>query len=250
MKTAAFMLALIPVAAAAVPIAQTETRLEELENGIIRLHIRADSDSTADQTAKLAVRDAVLQFAQERLQQDGDYGSQLAAMTDALPEIGTLAQETLDAAGYSAQVTAEIRREHFPSRSYGDVTLPEGDYRALCIEIGSGEGQNWWCVMYPALCLPAAETKTEISEHFDSGTAALTIQPERFAVRLKCVELWRTVLTKLRSSYQPVLNSPFRTHIPCTKPESDGMIERYSAGSALRLPPKGHCPFGIPYQIF
>lgn len=198
MKKAIWMLLMIPTAVGILQVMQTEARVEKLENGIIRLHVLAASDSTADQSAKLLVRDTVLAHAAEWMPADGGYGGSLAALQGALPDIQAAAENTLRSAGFSQPVTATVRQAHFPSRSYGDVTLPEGDYQALCIEIGSGEGQNWWCVMYPALCLPAAETESVMASHFDKGVTALTRQPERYEIRLKCVELWRAVLCRLR----------------------------------------------------
>ena len=198
MKKAIWMLALIPIAAGTAQIVQTAARVHKLETGIIRLQVRAESDSTADQTAKLLVRDTVLEHAEEWMPLQGGYAESLSALKAALPEIGSAAEETLRCAGFSQTVTADIRQEHFPARTYGDVTLPEGDYQALCIEIGSGEGQNWWCVMYPGLCLPAAGEPASLSTHFDSGTVSLIAEPERYAVRLKCVELWRALMNRLR----------------------------------------------------
>lgn len=198
MKKAIWMLLMIPTAVGILQVMQTEARVEKLENGIIRLHVLAASDSTADQSAKLLVRDTVLAHAAEWMPADGGYNGSLAALQGALPEIQAAAENTLRSAGFSQPVTAAVRQAHFPARCYGDVTLPEGDYQALCIEIGSGEGQNWWCVMYPALCLPAAETESVMASHFDKGVTALTQQPERYEIRLKCVELWRAILCRLR----------------------------------------------------
>ena len=197
MKKAIWMLALLPLSIGTMQLMQTAASVHALETGIIRLHVRAASDSTEDQTAKLTVRDAVLAHAAEWMPAES-YGENLDALRDALPEICAAAEDALRDAGCSQSVTAEIRKEHFPARTYGSVTLPEGDYQALSIALDAGEGQNWWCVMYPGLCMPAAEEQSQLAQHFDRGTLSLTTEPERYVIRLKCVELWRAVWKKIR----------------------------------------------------
>ncbi len=198
MKKSVGMLTLLLLSAACANVMKTKQTLETLEHGVIRLHVRAASDSLADQTQKLMVRDAILAHADEWMPEQADYDTCCAALTDAMPAILQTAEDTLRAAGCTEPVSATLCEEAFPARSYGNVTLPAGNYQALCIEIGSGEGQNWWCVMYPGLCLPAAEEETVIADSFDSDVYALTTEPARFEVRLKCVELWRAVAGKCR----------------------------------------------------
>ena len=88
-------------------------------------------------------------------------------------------------------MTVSLEQTAFPARTYGDVTLPEGDYQALRVEIGAAAGQNWWCVMYPAMCIPAAAVPAE--EMLDAEAYELAANPEKYEVRLKCVELYRAV---------------------------------------------------------
>ena len=198
MKRSLGMTALLLFSVLCINIRETEQNLETLEQGVIRLHVRAASDSLADQTQKLLVRDTVLAQTEEWLPSGGDYAESCAALTDALPAIQLTAEETLRNAGCTEPVTVSFCEEAFPARSYGTVTLPAGNYQALCIEIGSGEGQNWWCVMYPSLCLPAAETEEVLAESFDRDVCDLATQPEKYEIRLKCVDLWRAVVKKLR----------------------------------------------------
>ena len=198
MKKSMGMLALLMLSAACLNVCETAQTLETLEQGVIRLHVRAASDSLADQMQKLLVRDAILAKAGEWLPENGDYDESYAALTEALPEIRQIAADTLRDAGCPEPVTVQLCEEAFPERSYGKVTLPAGNYQALCIEIGSGEGQNWWCVMYPGLCLPAAEEETVIAEQFDEDVYALTTEPACYEIRLKCVELWRAVAGRVK----------------------------------------------------
>ena len=99
---------------------------QEISDKVLRFHVLANSDSEADQNLKLAVRDAVGSFMQEKL---------------------TIAEN-----GYDYDVTAELEHTSFPVKNYGSYTFPAGDYEALRIVIGEGNGHNWWCVMYPNMC--------------------------------------------------------------------------------------------------
>ena len=138
---------------------------EEIYGDVIRLHIIAASDSEEDQALKLEVRDAVLET----------YGSALTSYPDRdaaeeearrlLPEIQLLAEETLHEAGCDASVRVTLTEEVYPTRDYGTFALPAGTYLSLRILIGEAEGHNWWCVLYPSLCLdPALEESGSLSE--------------------------------------------------------------------------------------
>ena len=171
---------------------QTADTLHEIEQSVIRLHIPADSDTTQAQTAKLLVRDALLEHTSEWIPEDADFAQSCAAIRENLPKIRAVAAKALQAAGYDMPVQASFGEMRFPERSYGDFTLPAGEYTALQITLGSGKGQNWWCVMYPALCLPAASDCTP-ADVFSAAACDLTAHPEQYEVRLKCVDLFRSV---------------------------------------------------------
>lgn len=197
MKKAIQMLIILLLAGAAVNIGQTGSALSEIEHSVIRLHILASSDSTADQTQKLLVRDALLEHASAWIPADADFSAGCEALRTRLPDIQRTAEQTLRAAGCEDTVTVSLTESAFPARQYGDVTLPEGQYQALRVEIGAAEGQNWWCVMYPALCIPAASVSAE--DVLDADAYALVSNPEEYEVRLKCVELCRAVTRWVKS---------------------------------------------------
>lgn len=120
--------------------------------GIVRLHVIANSDSEADQRVKLRVRDAVINY----LEDLGGAESQAEALAyvDArTDQIATVAEDVLQDGGFTYGAEAMTGIYHFPEKTYGDTTLPEGDYTALRVVLGDGEGQNWWCVLFPPLCL-------------------------------------------------------------------------------------------------
>ncbi len=130
---------------------------EDIESRVLRLHILANSDSESDQALKLKVRDAILEISPEIF---GDTSSKQEAIRKAktdLPKIIAEAERVIKAEGYNYSVRAEVVNDKFNTRVYENFTLPAGDYDAVRIIIGSGSGHNWWCVMFPALCLPSAE---------------------------------------------------------------------------------------------
>lgn len=127
-----------------------------LRENLIRLHVVADSNSVCDQTAKLQVRDAVIQTIQQDLQQTGSVQEAKEYLLSRLDELEQAANKTLREAGSCDTVTVTLCEEEFPTRQYDTFTLPAGVYESLRVTIGSGQGQNWWCVVFPSLCVGAA----------------------------------------------------------------------------------------------
>lgn len=151
---------------------------ETLNNGLIRLHVVANSDSEEDQAVKLKVRDAILTSIQEDLQNVADVSQAKAYLEENLPKLQSVANATLQAAGFAPDAVVTLCREAFDIRHYDTFTLPSGVYDALRVTIGEGEGYNWWCVAFPSLCLSAtterfAETAAEAGFP-DSLTKALS----------------------------------------------------------------------------
>ncbi len=119
----------------------------------LRLHILANSDDDADQQIKMEVRDAVLLATQEGIEACDNEADAEEYVCDNLEIIEETANAVLEENGVAYRAHAEIGTFRFPERTYQDVTYPEGDYRALRIVLGEGEGHNWWCVMFPPLCI-------------------------------------------------------------------------------------------------
>lgn len=136
---------------------------EQLPENILRLHVIANSDSEADQALKLAVRDTVLTEAARWCEDAGSLQEANAGICTHLESISGAAQQTVNDNGFSDRVTATVTDEFFPTRRYDGFTLPAGRYRALRVVIGEGAGHNWWCVVFPALCLPAAQDEDVLS---------------------------------------------------------------------------------------
>lgn len=126
-----------------------------------RLHVIANSDSDEDQQIKLQVRDALLDATKTGIIECENANQAQEYIEENLEIIEKTANETLAESGFDYSAKAEVGRFHFPEKTYQDVTYPEGDYQALEVTLGSGEGHNWWCVMFPPLCLTELETLDE-----------------------------------------------------------------------------------------
>ncbi len=141
---------------------------EEIYSDVIRLHIIAASDTEEDQALKLAVRDAVLGVYGSALTSYPDRDSAAEAARELLPGIRSLAEQTLREAGCDKPVSVTLTEEEYPTRDYETFSLPAGRYLSLRVLIGEAEGHNWWCVLYPPLCLDTA-TKGELLSDAEWG---------------------------------------------------------------------------------
>lgn len=129
---------------------------EEKPNEVLRLHILANSDSEEDQRLKYELRDYMLVTFGEVFAQCNNKDEAIEAATENREKMEAMAQSYIKSKGYSYKVTCEIADTYFTTRKYENYTLPSGNYTAIRFLIGEAEGQNWWCVMFPPLCLPAA----------------------------------------------------------------------------------------------
>ncbi len=123
-----------------------------LSSNIFRLHILANSDSEEDQALKLKVRDAILQYMETLNTAKQDKQSVIELSKTHIEEFKTIAEKVIHENGYDYSVSAEIGNFYFPTKYYGNISLPAGNYDALKIEIGDAKGQNWWCSLFPPLC--------------------------------------------------------------------------------------------------
>lgn len=131
---------------------EKELVYEEIEKEIIRFHVIANSDSEEDQNLKLKVRDAVVDFVYNGLENSTSLEESRKFILDNKSEIENIARKEIENSGYDYKIESMLSRENFPDKVYGDVVFPQGEYEAYRILIGEGKGQNWWCVMFPPLC--------------------------------------------------------------------------------------------------
>lgn len=123
----------------------------------IRIHIRADSNEEEAQKVKLLVRDEVVGYLSAKADGVKDKNEMLKIIENELETVKIKADKVLKENGFDYTCSVNVRREDFPEKTYGDLTLPAGNYLALIVELGRGKGNNWWCVAYPPLCFIASE---------------------------------------------------------------------------------------------
>ncbi len=138
----------------------------EIYDNVLRLHVLANSDSEADQALKLEVRDAILEVGNGLFDGVSDRDEAEAILKENLGVFEEAALRTIAASGYSYPVHFELGEEEYPARTYGSLCFPSGSYLSLRVIIGEGEGQNWWCVLYPPLCMSAATAERRDEEAF------------------------------------------------------------------------------------
>ncbi|MDO4199291.1 MAG: stage II sporulation protein R [Clostridia bacterium] len=195
-------------------------RCDSISGKVFRLHIIANSDSAEDQSLKLKVRDRILSDLGENFSSAADIIEAEQLTEENLDKIESIAQDEILKNGYNCRVKVQIVHMYFNTRYYGDITLPAGYYDALRIVIGEGKGKNWWCVMFPPMCLPAAEGSSELEKVLDSGEANILDSGEKYLLEFKAVELYSEVQEFIRKfMYEPFkeifseIDFPYETHL-------------------------------------
>lgn len=169
----------------------------QLPRDVVRLHVVANSNGAEDQAVKLLVRDAVLEEAARWYQGAGSMEEASSQLCTHLQSIAGAARQVLGEQGVGYSATAQMTEMYFPTRDYGDFRLPAGRYRTLRVTLGEGAGKNWWCVVFPSLCLPAA-TKEEALLTLPEGERQVVEGGQDVQVKLKAVELWESLREWLR----------------------------------------------------
>ncbi len=141
---------------------------KNVSSEVFRLHILANSDSKSDQALKLKVRDKVLEYTKSIYSKAENREEAEKLTAENLQSIANTAQKEVIKNGYNYQVKAEIKHMYFNTRYYDKVTMPSGFYNALRITIGKGGGHNWWCVMYPSLCVGSSADYNSLKENTTS----------------------------------------------------------------------------------
>lgn len=138
----------------------------EIYDTVVRLHVLANSDSEEDQALKLRVRDAILAVSAPLVEDCATRADAIEALNTHLSDLEAAAAEVIEGEGYSYSVTVLLGEEDYPTRTYESCAFPAGEYVSLRVLIGEGEGQNWWCCLFPPLCLSAATAKESNEDAF------------------------------------------------------------------------------------
>ena len=164
---------------------------DNIRDKMLRMHVIANSDSDEDQQLKLKVRDAVLSAGKEVF--DGSVTAEEAKekLTPYVDYLEKVALETVKNEGFNYNVKITVENEYFNTRTYDNsVTLPAGFYTAVKVIIGEGKGQNWWCVMFPPMCLPTATAECEISDVLTDDETEIVLNTEKYEFKFKLLEIF------------------------------------------------------------
>ena len=193
-KGAILLLAMLLVAAVMTAVAslgEFRLRCEDVSDKVLRLHVLANSDSEADQALKLQVRDAVLEASADLFRDLGTKTEAMDAVSSQKEALQAVAQRTVEENGYDYPVTVELTETYFNTRTYEDITMPAGYYDAFQVKIGAAAGKNWWCVLFPAICVPAA-TGPQLDDVLTDAELEL-VQEDGYEIRFKVVEWYEAV---------------------------------------------------------
>ena len=170
---------------------------------VIRLHVLANSDEDYDQQLKIKVKDGIVKMLENELHNSMSKDETRIILLQNLDKIEDKAKEIIEENGYNYNVSAKITFGNFPTKQYGDVVLPAGEYEALKVEIGEAKGKNWWCVMFPPLCFVDASVKEVPKEdkdllksvltdtEYDIVTKADNENDIPIKIKFKIVEMWQ-----------------------------------------------------------
>ncbi|MGN1031781.1 MAG: stage II sporulation protein R [Butyricicoccaceae bacterium] len=175
-----------------------DAQQQTLSDDMIRLHVIANSDSDADQALKLRVRDRILSYITPLLSEADDARSMQKILGAHMQEIAQTAQAEITASGCTDTVSVSLAEEYYPTRNYDTFSLPAGTYTGLRVRIGSAQGHNWWCVVYPSLCLDPASGTAELT---DDQLALIERDGTQYAVAFRVTE-WVGALRHALSSEQ------------------------------------------------
>lgn len=170
-----------------------QTECKEISDEVFRLHILANSDEDYDQQLKLKVRDKVLIYTESLFESAQSKEDAENLISKNLQNICNTAQKEVTDNGYDYPVTAQIIKMYFTTRTYESYTLPSGMYDALRITIGSGEGHNWWCVMYPSICISSEKSQDEAAKETFNDNQYDIVKNEKYEYKFKIVEIFEKI---------------------------------------------------------
>ncbi len=179
--------------------ARFDAACDDLRHNVLRLHIIANSDSDADQTVKIKVRDRILEETSAVFENKTNLGEAESAVGERLNDFEEIAKSVLGENGFDYGASAELGTDYFETREYESFTLPAGNYRSLIIRLGKAEGKNWWCVVFPAVCVPAASPDARLSDSASEESALIAEHPQKYIMKFKAVEIYEDFKRRLKS---------------------------------------------------
>ena len=181
-------------------LAGFEEKCQQLRTNILRLHIIANSDSVEDQQIKLKIRDELLKTSEGLFETANNKEQAIKMVKENTEFFKNTAQKVLLENGKNQSVDISVGKAYFNTREYENFTLPAGEYDAVKVLIGNAEGKNWWCVMFPSMCIPAAEKEHKLTEAVDKNSAKIAENAPRYEMRFKIIEWYENLKNKLKST--------------------------------------------------
>ena len=173
-------------------ISYATTVSSDIADSVFRLHVLANNDSEEAQKLKYKVRDALIAYLEDIAKDTSSKEEVMQLVTNHLQDFETIAKQTITENGYTYDVTVEVGNFDFPTKNYGDISLPAGYYDALRVKIGEAKGQNWWCVMFPPLCfvnvtsgIVPEESKETMKENLNEEEYALISNQDSSTIQFK-----------------------------------------------------------------
>lgn len=166
---------------------------DQIRESVLRMHVLANSDNETDQNLKLKVRDRLLEVSNDIYSNAKDREDAIECTESNLALLQSEAQKVVIDNGYDYPVSVELEDTYFNTRTYGDITLPAGEYKALRVIIGEGAGHNWWCVMFPPLCISAAsDDEAQLDDVLTTEQMEL-VEGTQYEAKFKCVEWYEEI---------------------------------------------------------
>ncbi|MBQ2605214.1 MAG: stage II sporulation protein R [Clostridia bacterium] len=176
-----------------------DAQSRSIADSVVRLHILANSNSAEDQALKLHVRNLVQELCYNMYANAETRSEAEALIQKRLPYIVENVQDEIQKMGYDYKINGELVNMYFTNRTYGSVTLPAGYYHAVRLTIGEGKGHNWWCVMYPPICISCAEKRADISDVLDEEQTKVVTE-KSYKYEFKVYELYRDFTNKIKAA--------------------------------------------------
>lgn len=198
LKKIELSLALGLIFAVVLSFAGFESKCETIKRGMFRLRIIANSDTKFDQDVKLAVRDEILNTTKNVFCDCKDEKAAEEKAKENIDLINNAVLKTLNENHCEYSFKSEIKKEFFDTRVYDDFTLPAGEYNSLVVSLGKAKGHNWWCVLFPGVCLPAATEKDSLYDVFSDDTADIAYNAKDYKIRFKTAEIYEKIKQKYK----------------------------------------------------
>lgn len=180
-------------------ISSFSNQCDGIRDKMLRMHVIANSDSTEDQNLKLKVRDAVLLKGKEIFDGSVTVDEALDKISPHIDMLEVTAKEVIINEGFDYDVQVTVQKEYFKTRTYDNsVTLPAGYYTAVKVVIGEGKGQNWWCIMFPPMCLPVANAECNIEDVLNYNENDIVSNGNKYKFKFKIVEICEEFYKKIK----------------------------------------------------